>query len=133
MLILFIGLLMLVAGVIIGCRNDWFGGLEVVLTIFGAMATVISVVAIMVVNIPAQTEYEKELYKREVLMYRLENRDEEITDNELLYTEIVEFNNNLRDTKRLVKNPFTNWFYNQLIAEKIDYIQIEGVNIAFDN
>lgn len=71
-----------------------------------------------------RVEYDKALYKKEVLEYRLENGGD-IYGNELLYNEIIEFNNELRDTKYWSSNLWTSWFNNDLIAT-IDYIEIEG-------
>jgi hypothetical protein len=59
-----------------------------------------------------------------MLEYRIEHIEENITGNEMLYNDIVEFNNELRSTKKWANNPWTNWFYNQDIAT-IDYIEIE--------
>ena len=51
--------------------------------------------------------------------------EENITGNEMLYNDIVEFNNELRSVKKWVSNPWTNWFNNQKVAS-IDYVEIGG-------
>lgn len=68
-------------------------------------------------------DYEKTIYERDVLEYRLEQLDENMTGNELLYNDIVEFNNGLRHTKKWADNPWTSWFFNQKIAD-IEYIEL---------
>jgi hypothetical protein len=60
-----------------------------------------------------------------MLEYRIEHMEENITGNEMLYNDIVEFNNTLRNEKKWALNPWTNWFNNQDIAS-IDYIELDG-------
>ena len=71
-----------------------------------------------------ETEYQKALYEREVLEYRLDHHDENIVGNEMLYTEIVEFNNVLRVAKKWAGNPWVGCFNNDLLAD-IDYIEYD--------
>lgn len=68
-------------------------------------------------------DYQNALYKREVIEYRLDHMEENITGNEMLYNNIVEFNNMLRSQKKWANNPWTNWFNNEKIAE-LDYIEL---------
>lgn len=70
--------------------------------------------------------YQNKLHEREMLEYRIEHIEENITGNEMLYSDIAEFNNELRSTKKWANSPWTNWFYNQDIAT-IDYIEIDMV------
>jgi hypothetical protein len=51
--------------------------------------------------------------------------EENITGNEMLYNDIVEFNNKLRAEKKWAFNPWTDWFNNKDIAS-IDYIELLG-------
>jgi hypothetical protein len=51
--------------------------------------------------------------------------EENITGNEMLYNDIVAFNNELRNVKKWANNPWTNWFNNQDIAS-IDYIELNN-------
>ena len=79
--------------------------------------------------ITVKINYENTLYEKEVLEYRLDVKSENLTGNELLYSEIVEFNNELRRVKRYANSPWTNWFNNAKIAT-IDYIEIGGMSYA---
>lgn len=97
--------------------------LSIVLVFLEAGLTIFCLVAILKVQATSQIDYEKTLYQREVLVYRLENIENDVVGNELLYNEIIEFNNDLRTTKYYANNLWTNWFFNQKIA-KIDYIEI---------
>ena len=76
-----------------------------------------------------EIHYENTLYEKEVLEYRLDVKSENLTGNELLYSEIVEFNNELRRVKRYANSPWTNWFNNHKIAS-IDYIEIGDISYA---
>ena len=76
-----------------------------------------------------EINYENTLYAKQVLEYRLETKSENLTGNELLYSEIVEFNNELRKVKRYANSPWTSWFYNPKIAA-MDYIEIPEMTYA---
>ena len=87
------------------------------------MGLIISLMLILFTQIPAQKDYEAMLYEKEVLEYRLKNQDNALNGNELLYRDITEFNNDLRDCKYWADNLWLNWFFNQKIAT-IDYIEL---------
>ena len=95
----------------------------VVMSFIGFSGTLISVILICIVQPTKQIDYEQILYKKEVLEYRVEHQEDNIVGNELLYQDIVEFNNQLRNTKRFANNIWTNWFANDLVAtiEYVDY------------
>ena len=69
-------------------------------------------------------DYEKAMMQREVLIYRLENGGDYYTGNEELFEEVLDFNKMLYDSKRLSDNPWFNWYWNDKIADNIDYIQL---------
>lgn len=70
-------------------------------------------------------DYQNALHEREVIEYRLDHMEENITGNEMLYNDIVEFNNRLRSQKKWANNPWTSWFNNKKIAA-LDYIELGG-------
>ena len=85
------------------------------------------VFGILIGNISTQeVNYQNALYKKEMLEYRIEHMEDNITGNEMLYNDIVEFNNELRSTKKWADNPWTSWFNNQDIAT-IDYIELDDM------
>lgn len=100
-IIFYIGIICLVLGGVIGMIT---GGISI--------GTVIN----------ADLDYEKTIYERDALEYRLEHSDENMIGNELLYNDIVEFNNRLRHTKKWADSPWLSWFFNQKIAD-IEYIE----------
>lgn len=69
-------------------------------------------------------DYQNTLHKREMIEYRLDHISENITGNEMLYNDIVEFNNKLRSQKKWANNPWTSWFNNKKIAA-LDYIELD--------
>lgn len=104
---------------------DWITLLGVLLTVSGVLSSIIVGTLIIGVQINRDVEYQNTIYEREVLEYRIEEADENIVGNELLYSDIVEFNNDLRTIKKWANNPWTNWFFNEDIAT-IDYVEING-------
>ena len=103
--------------------EDWAFGVALALTLIAAFASIFVVVGIISVQVNKDINYQNTLYKKEVLEYRIDNMKDNIVGNEMLYNDIVEFNNELRSVKEWANNPWTNWFYNQDIAD-IDYIEL---------
>lgn len=93
-----------------------------------ALGIIFSFVAVMGITknaVNCELEYQSVLHEKEMLEYRIEHMEENITGNEMLYNDIVEFNNELRSIKKWAGNPWTNWFNNQYIAS-IDYIELNN-------
>lgn len=94
-----------------------------ILTIIAIFTSLIVGVAIIDVNVNKEVNYQNKLYEREMLEYRIDNMENNIVGNEMLYNDIIEFNNELRSVKKWANNPWTNWFYSQDVAS-IDYIEL---------
>ena len=127
-LICFAVIIVGIALVIIGNRaDDWntsenlklIGWMVIIIGIF---VSVIAVGFIIANTTACELDYQNFLHEKEILEYRIEHMEENITGNEMLYNDIVEFNNELRSVKKWVSNPWTNWFNNQKVAS-IDYIE----------
>ena len=98
--------------------------LSVVFIVIGAAVTV-GTASCVIANVSTyDVDYQNKLHEKEMLEYRIEHMEENITGNEMLYNDIVEFNNELRSTKKWANSPWTNWFNNQDIAS-IDYIELD--------
>ena len=97
----------------------WFTAIGVILTFF---------VSLFLIDNAAfrEVNYQNALYEKEMLEYRIEHMENNITGNEMFYNDIVEFNNELRSTKKWANNPWVNWFNNQDIAT-IDYIELDDM------
>jgi hypothetical protein len=102
---------------------DIVGGVSIVIGV--CFLVVLSVFGICIQCLKTK-EYDEYLYKRQVLEYRLEKQDENLTGNELLYSDIVEFNTTIYKAKRYSKNLWINWYVNDKLAT-IDYIEIDGI------
>lgn len=72
----------------------------------------VAICRVVNVQITKQSEYEKALMRRDMLEYRLEHKEELYTGNELLYSDILEFNRQLYSVKKWSANPWTSWFWN---------------------
>jgi hypothetical protein len=136
MIITLIGLTLLVIGIILAIvsakvhfkswkvrdRIEW---IKFPALFIGSIITTASIVIILINATIYDVEYQNMLYTKEMLEYRIEHMEENITGNEMLYNDIVKFNNALRAEKKWANNPWTNWFNNQDIAS-IDYIELNG-------
>ena len=104
------------------CSEGFFVAGIIILTvaIFVSLATGAFIIA---ANVNRDVDYQNKLHEREMLEYRIDHMGDDIVGNEMLYNDIVEFNNSLRSIKKWANNPWVNWFYVQDIAT-IDYIEI---------
>lgn len=93
----------------------------------GVTGSIVNLIIVSVFQLNADVFYENKLLEKQMLEYRLEKQDD-IIGNEMLYSQIVEFNNELRYTKKWASNLWTNWFVNQKIANNIDYIDVNIEN-----
>ena len=132
--LIFIGII--VIGIIllaIGNNKKWkiSWGIRDNLSFIGVALIILGIVACMfagafiISNVTTyDLNYQNVLHEKEVLEYRIEHMEENITGNEMLYNDIVEFNNELRSQKKWANNPWTNWFNNKDIAS-LDYIELD--------
>lgn len=122
MLLILISLMALVIGKIL--LDKMYDELLPVLSlIIGVVGTVLCGLFLLINLMVMDMNYQNKLEEKAMLEYRIQ-KGEEISGNELLYSQVVEFNNDLRSTKILSKNPWVNCFNNWKIAE-IDYIEID--------
>lgn len=130
MIIALIGVLLIILGVIVTIIDNSITRyihalyLTKVFTLaIGILLVIISVGVSIGVHINKDVDYQNKLHEREMLEYRIDHIEDNITGNELLYNDIVEFNNYLRNIKKWAASPWTNWFWNQDIAA-LDYIEL---------
>lgn len=112
------------------CNLSW--DMQNNLSFAGEMTIILSVIAtvicftIILYNVTmCDINYQNMLYAKEMLEHRIEHMDEDVIGNEMLYNDIVEFNNELRIVKKFANSPWTNWFNNQKIAD-LDYVVFEN-------
>ena len=136
MIITLIGLGLIVVGIILAivranvCFKNWkvddvLEWIQFPTIMIGTIITLVCIIIIIVNATTYDVDYQNKLHTKEMLEYRIEHMEENITGNEMLYNDIVEFNNTLRAEKKWALNPWTNWFNNQDIAS-IDYIEIDS-------
>ena len=106
--------------------GDWVSILGICLIILFGAGFLVTVGLALGSQIPKEKHYQQALYEKQVIEYRLEKQDDNLVGNELLYQDIVNYNNNLRDHKRYSDNFWLNWLYNDKIAT-IEYIELDGV------
>jgi hypothetical protein len=92
--------------------GGFFGILSFIAVIF-VLATILSV------QIYKNIDYEQAQYERTQLIAEYEK------GNEYAYDSIIGFDKQLLSIKKWANNPFTNWFYNQRIANEVDFILYE--------
>lgn len=68
-------------------------------------------------------DYQDALLEKQMLEYRLQEKDENLITSNQLYEDILEFNNKLLKHKTYCNNLWLNLFHNDKIAT-IDYIQL---------
>lgn len=124
--VLIVGIILIVIG-----RDDWDINVKtilgVLLTLIGGVALIVFSVLAIITAATKDKVYQDMLYQREVLEYRLNHEEENTIGNELLYSDIVEFNNELRNDKTYSDNIWINWFFNDKVAT-IDYIEIQEIS-----
>lgn len=104
--------------------SDSAFGMGLALTVIALFAVLFVGAGIIDVQVNGDIYYQNKLHEREMLEYRIELIEENMTGNEMLYNDIIEFNNELRSVKKWANSHWTNWFYNQDIAT-IDYIELD--------
>ena len=103
------------------CFNEILYIIAFLTTVIGSVALVVCSLFAIITVCTKNIKFEKAAYEKEMLEYRLENQEENLVGGELLYNDILEFNNELKVHKKYSKNLFTNWYCNDKIAE-MDYI-----------
>lgn len=127
MLIILIAIGLLILGVVLINRSNYNDVAEFIgVMLVVIMALVVGICSIVIIKTQMNKEviYQNKLYEKEVLEYRIDNMEEDVVGNEMLYNDIVEFNNELRDVKKWANNPLVNWFYAKDVAT-IDYVELD--------
>ena len=118
-------LLLIVGFLILFTQKDFdTQSLGAILAVIGGFLSSLCFTTIVSTQMKADLEYQNMLHQKEMIEYRIERMDENVVGNEMLFNDIVEFNNELRAAKKYVNNPFVNWFQVSEIAT-IDYIELK--------
>ena len=131
MLIIIVSLVLMVISIVV-CRygdnhyyvHDLINITSYVVSIFSTAIFIVAISFATANSITKETNFQNMLYEKQVIEYRIENKESNVVGNEMLYNDIVAFNNKLRKEKKWATNPWTNVFWNGKIAS-IDYIELE--------
>lgn len=97
------------------CANDIIGIIGFVLLIIGVIGLCICLIMIITTHVNVEAQLQTLQNTRDMLVYRLEHINELPAGNEMLYSEITEFNNQLYRNIINSQNPWINWFYNSAL------------------
>lgn len=123
MIIAILCVVAIIVGIILFKKTDYdFAGF--MLLVFSGIAAFVMAMWMLGVQVNKDVDYQNALYQKEMIEYRIDHADEDIVGNELLYNDIVEYNNDLRFIKKWSDSYWTNWFFNEDIAT-IDYIELD--------
>ena len=126
MILTILFLVLLIISIVILWLNDWYNDVVTFVGIFLGILSFIAIVVILVLILTVQTHkdlnYEQFQYERTQLIEQYEQ------GNQYAYDSIIEFDKQLLSIKKWANNPFTNWFYNQRIANEVDFILYEDVD-----
>ena len=133
-----IGVLVVGLGCLVTCKlidefsstwaPDWFEVLTGALIVVPLIIGIVIAGPILSIQINEEIDYQNMQDRREALIMsleRVEDTDMNVGITENVYSEVANFNASLRKIKRWYNNPFLELFYNQMIAENIDYISLQ--------
>ena len=111
-----------------GIAPDWFDCTSGCCLIIGVIAAVILTGPILGVQLNKELDYQNVVEERAALVAGIEllENSDLVAANVSIYSDVAKFNASLRKTKRWSDNPWVNLFYNDLIAENVDYIPLDG-------
>jgi len=132
MILVFIFIFMLLLGIVFirVSNNSKFDGLEihgVLLTVFGSIFLIISVIIIIASYACADYNIQKNKIDYEGLCKRYEivkSEYEDVSKSDVI-ADITGWNTEVYKTKYWTENPWTNWFNPKKISDNLDYIPLE--------
>ncbi len=139
MIITLIALGLLIIGIILIVLNEktnifgrFYDEIELsggVFIVFGFIFTVSCIIIILCKGIGENNTINKNKMEYEALQRRIEivNSEYEDASRSDLIKDINEWNEEVYNQKYWAKNPWTNWFINQKIADELEYIDFEEV------
>lgn len=119
MIVTIICAICLIVGILLLCLNDgchWYNDMidliGFLLVVVGTVGLGICLTMIIVAHIGVDAQLQALQNTHDMLVYRLEHINELPAGNEMLYSEITEFNNQLYRNIINSQNPWISWFYN---------------------
>lgn len=97
--------------------------------LISAMSTVICMVLLIMYNL----EVKDTIYDNKIKYYDICNKAENVvknsTEEELVKSEIIEWNHEVLKYKSGYNNPWTSWFYNKEVLDNMEYIEYPGIEV----
>lgn len=120
-------------GVLLYCYRNRYVEWDVavgVLLIFCCLVIFLSLISFACHKVDREMEKENLLDERAIIVYQIEHKTSFLEDgrvgvNELLYTQIKDFNANVRRHRHYRNNPWISW-YEQPYWNEIELIELEG-------
>lgn len=106
--------------------KSWIDFIGLFSVIIGIVMFIACSIMIISVQFDKDIIYQDMLERKATIEYSLEqmkNNDKNVTINGGVYMDILEYNKEVRSAREWAKNPWTNWFYLQKIAD-LDYIPL---------
>ena len=102
--------------------DNWMFG-AITSWVVGGVCSIVAIVAIIVAVAQNDIVTENLIAKRDAIMYRLEqcNEDTNVMVNGGVYEDLIEYNAEVRRYKRWTHDPWVGWFYSDGPAE-LEYI-----------
>lgn len=122
--LLLVGIFVLILACNYYYDSEWLFCISIGSIVVGVVSVLLCTIILLDTHLDHGIHYENTLLEKQMIEYRLGQVDIRSVGGESLYREALEFNANLRLTKKWANNPWTNWFHNQDIAS-IDYIDID--------
>lgn len=114
--------------------NKFFNNEKVMILWFAiflisAISTVLCLVLIISYNVGAKDT----IYDNKIKYYDICNKAENVvknsTEEELVKSEIIEWNHEVLKYKSGYNNPWISWFYNKEVLDNMDYIEYPGIEV----
>ena len=103
--------------------------LWVVMYTVSILATIICAILIIDVN----SSVKDTIYDNNIKYYDICNKAENVvknsTEEELVKSEIIEWNHEVLKYKSGYNNPWVSWFYNKEVLDNMDYIEYPGIEV----
>lgn len=84
---------------------------------FGLCIVIVLGAVALGINASEDTIYFEKIETYNMLNYRLEHQEDNIVGNEMLYSDIMDFNSWIYANRKWATNPWTNWFNYQSCLE----------------
>lgn len=105
----------------------------VMLWIFIFVGSFIATIVCTMLIIDGDSSVKDTIYDNNIKYYDICNKAENVvknsTEEELVKSEIIEWNHEVLKYKSGYENPWVSWFYNKEVLDNLDYIEYPGIEV----